>query len=40
MAPREGHIIVTPDVAREWLAQFNYTHQRKIRAYHVAPRDQ
>jgi len=33
--PSEGHVIVTPELAREWLAQFNYKHQRKIRAYHV-----
>lgn len=34
--PNEGHVIVTPEIAREWLAQFNYEHQRKIRTYHVS----
>jgi hypothetical protein len=33
--PHEGNYTVTPAMARIWLSQHNYRHQRRIRAYHV-----
>lgn len=34
--PKEGIYMVTPEMARVWLAKYNYQHQRKIRPYHVS----
>lgn len=34
--PRDGYFYVSPGVARDWLANYNYEHQRNIRPAHVA----
>lgn len=33
--PTDGYQVVTPFTAQQWLASWNYEHQRPIRAYHV-----
>jgi hypothetical protein len=33
--PIDGYQVITPEIAQQWLASWNYEHQRPIRAYHV-----
>ncbi len=34
--PADGYQVITPEIAQQWLASWNYEHQRPIRSYHVA----
>ena len=33
--PTDGYQVITPEIAQQWLASWNYEHQRPIRAYQV-----
>ena len=33
--PTDGYQVITPEIAQQWLASWNYEHQRPLRAYHV-----
>jgi hypothetical protein len=35
MEPREGNYQVTPEMAKFWITNYNYEHQRAIRKWHV-----
>lgn len=33
--PTDGYQVISPEIAQQWLASWNYEHQRPIRSYHV-----